>query len=136
MIDHEKIRLMTRAAAFEEREKRGAFKINEYFCSDYVSREMLRAAIGITVGYLLAVGVWALIHFEELLTKTQIEGLILIGERLLFLYVIVLLAVLGIAAVVALHKYRRMEKQMKQYVNLLKMIDKMDSEDTTPTEGK
>ncbi|MBR1813420.1 MAG: hypothetical protein IJ773_06310 [Lachnospiraceae bacterium] len=131
MLNEEKIRLMTKAAAFEEREKKGILRTNRFFCFDFVTGGMLKTAVGITIGAVLVAALWGLIHIEELLTQTRLEAFIDIGLTIVFYYAIVLLIYTAISLVVYLIKYWRAEAQMQQYVNLLRRIEKIDEREAS-----
>ena len=55
MLNEERIRLMTRMAAYEEHEGKKDIAISGYFRGDYISFQLLKSAIYATVGFALAV---------------------------------------------------------------------------------
>ncbi len=133
MLNQQKIRCMTKAAAFEDREDRGYFKMNRYFRVDYIIFGMIKSAVAVTVGAALVVLVWGLIHAEELLTGTALEDFFDIGRTIGTYYAIALIVSVVIAFIVYLVRYQRMRKSMKQYLGLLKTIQKMNEQEEKST---
>ena len=126
MLNEDKIRWMTKAAAFEERERNASFKTNRFFWWDYVTVGMVRSLMCITLGAALVLLVWVLMHLEELLTGVQLDAFLAIGKTALRYYVIVAICYLVISFFVYTVKYRRSEKKMEQYLYLLGKIEKMN----------
>ena len=138
MLNEDKIRYMPKAAAFEERERGGAFRTNRFFWWDYVTTGMLRALIGVTLSAVLILILWGAIHLEELLTGVQVDAMIQIGMTALRWYIPVAAVYLLISFVVYVVKYRRSEKKMEQYLSLLGRIERMNekTESEKKTDGR
>ena len=58
MLNEKRIRLMTKAAEFEQKEGREAFRINDYFREDYVTFHMVKAWIRGTAAWLILAVLW------------------------------------------------------------------------------
>lgn len=129
MLNPKKIRWMTKASAYEEKERRGALKVNRYFCGDYICFGMIKAAVGVTLGTVVIFLVWVLTCAEELLTTKTYEELIRIGVHLIFYYVIALIVYLCIAFFVYQIRYRAMQKSLKGYVDALKQVKKIQNKE-------
>lgn len=129
MLNPKKIRWMTKASAYEEKERRGALKINRYFCGDYICFGMIKAAVGVTLGTVVIFLVWVLTCAEELLTTKTYEELIRIGVHVIFYYVIALIVYLCIAFFVYQIRYRAMQKSLKGYVDALKQVKKIQNKE-------
>ncbi len=129
MLNNKKIKWMTKASIYAQKEERGAFRMNQYFPGDYVCYGMIKAAIGITIVALLVLGVWGLMHAEELLTMTAYEDLIAIGLQAAYRYAVVLVIFVAIAFFVFAVKYYQMSKDMKEYLAYLRKIKKIQEEE-------
>ena len=125
MLSEERIRLMTKAAEFEEREGRDAFKANDYFRGDYVSFHMVKAAISGSCGFIVMIGLWMLYRLEELLAglhtlDVQVFITGIVKWYLLFIIVFELIVFIAYNT-----KYTRMKHLMKDYHAQLKAIGQL-----------
>ena len=68
MLNEEKIRWMTRASIYEKRQGRTDLERNEYFLGDYVRLHLLKNGIGVTVAYILLVGLYVVCKIEDIFT--------------------------------------------------------------------
>ena len=55
-VDGDKVKLMTRMASFEENEGREAIRICNYFRSDYVTLNVVKAIVSATISMLSSSG--------------------------------------------------------------------------------
>ena len=129
MLNPKKIKWMTRASMYAQKEERGTFRMNQYFAGDYICYGMIKAAIGITIVAFLVLGVWGLLHAEELLTMTAYEDLVELAFDIAFYYAVALVVFVAIAFVVFAAKYALMQKNLKEYVIYLKKIKKIQNEE-------
>jgi hypothetical protein len=134
MLNPKKIKWMTKASVYEEKEEKGALKVNRYFRGDYICYGMIKAAVGITVSTVLIFAVWLLVHAEELMTTKTYEELVQIGVRLVFCYAVALIIYLCIAFFVYHIRYRAMQKSLKGYLETLKQIKKIQSKEKQAAE--
>ena len=66
MLNEEKIRWMTRASIYEKRQGHTDLERNEYFLGDYVRLHLMKNMIGVTVAYILMVGLYAVCKIEDI----------------------------------------------------------------------
>lgn len=115
MIDLEKVRVMTKLAAFEQAEEEDALKITGYYQGDYVRGELLRTFVCVTVGYLclcLLAGFYQIEYLVENVTKLDYPALF---GKLTGGYIILLL-LYGIGVSLAyIHRYHQAKKKVKGY---------------------
>lgn len=125
MLSEERIRLMTKAAEFEQKEGRDAFKANDYFRGDYVSFYMVKAAISATLGFIVMVGLWLLYRLEELLAglHTLDVQVFLTGIVKWYLLFIIVFEIVVFWAYNT--KYTKMRQLMKDYSMQLKEIGQL-----------
>lgn len=134
MLNPQKIKWMTKASMYEQKEEKGMLRMNRYFPGDYICYGMIKSAIGVTCSAVLIAGVWLLIHAEELLTMTPFEDLTAKGLNMLFYYIAALVIWLVVSFFVYLIRYRRMQKSLKEYLTCLKKIKKMQDKEKRETE--
>ena len=69
MLNEEKIKSMTKAAAFENGTEKENLKINQYFRSDYVGLQLIKSLIAYIVAFCLIVTIWIMIGTEEIMLQ-------------------------------------------------------------------
>lgn len=124
MLNEDKIKLMTELALFEKKHASQMKTVNQYFKSDYISRNLLRGFISYTLCSILLFGMWVLFNVEVVLSSIgmdELKGLAFRGGALylggLFLYVVLTIIVYG-------GRYEYEEKRNRIYIAKLKHLDK------------
>lgn len=123
MVNTDKIRLMAKAAAYEEKQLQQDSFVRRYYKQDYVDRERLRAGFFATVFFILfwiyqAIKIFY-IEAADLLTYDYV-GLVI---RILLEYVVLLVVVSVIAGFVHIQRFDQAKKRMDNYYDLLDQID-------------
>ena len=126
MLDEEKVILMTKMAAFIDREGKKNDAINSYFKSDYVGFNVLKAVISATIVFGVCIATYVLCNFEMVLSNLYNTGnLLAIGRRMLMNYLL-LVGVYSLASyVIYSYRYSKMRKSMKAYYGDLKKLARM-----------
>lgn len=138
MVNEEKIRLMTKAAAFESGEGKKALEMNRFFRGDYISLHLIGAWVSYTVAFMLCVGLWIFYKMEYLMTNLHKMDLASFGRGLVLLYVALLGIYLIIQYVVYSRRYQENRKKLAVYNHILKRIADIyqsESGSTSTTEG-
>ena len=138
MLNEEKIRLMTNAAAFESGEGKKALETNRFFRGDYISLHLIGAWVSYTVAFMLCVGLWIFYKMEYLMTNLHKMDLASFGRGLVLLYVTLLGIYLIIQYVVYSRRYQENRKKLAVYNHILKRISDIyqsESGSTSTTEG-
>ena len=65
MVNEERIKLMTRMAAYEKEGHKKNQKRVSYFKSDYISMQMLKSVIATTIAFGIMFGLYVLYDFES-----------------------------------------------------------------------
>ncbi len=128
-IDGDKVKLMTRMASFEENEGKEAIRICNYFRSDYVTLNVVKAIVSATVSYALILGLYIYYNVDQLLQDIYTMDLIETGRKLITAYVIFAGAFGIIAYVVYSFRYDRAKKQLKDYNYALRELLNMQEVD-------
>ena len=123
MLNEEKVILMTKMAAFIDREGKKNDAINSYFKSDYVGFNVIKAVISATIVFAIIVATYVLCNFEMVLSNLYNTGnLLAIGRRMLMNYLL-LVGVYSLASyVIYSYRYSKMRKSMKEYYGDLKKL--------------
>lgn len=123
MVNTDKIRLMAKAAAYEEKQLQQDSFVRRYYKQDYVDRERLRAGFFATVFFILfwiyqAIKIFY-IEAADLLTYDYV-GLVI---RILLEYIVLLVVVSVITGFVHIQRFDQAKKRMDNYYDLLDQID-------------
>jgi len=125
MLNNDKIRLMTRMAAFDEVEGKKDIAVNGYFRGDYLSFQILKSAICVTIGFAVIFGLYMLYDLENFLADLYKIDLAAFGKEWLVRYVIILLVYLVISYFVYVVRFNRSKRRIKQYQQQLKELHKL-----------
>ena len=131
MLNEEKIRLMTKAAAFESGEGKKALEMNRFYKGDYLSIHLIGAWISYTVAFCLCVGLWAFYKMEYLMTNLHKMDLVAFGKGLALLYLALLGIYLVIQYVVYYNRYQENRKKLAAYNHILKRISGIYESETS-----
>lgn len=123
MLNEEKVILMTKMAAFIDREGRKNDAINAYFRSDYIGFNIIKSVISATIVFGVIVATYGLCNIEFILSNLyNTESLLAIGRRFL-VYYLLLVGVYSLASYVIFSlRYTKMRKSMKAYYGNLKKL--------------
>ena len=123
MLNEEKVILMTKMAAFIDREGKKNDAINNYFRSDYIGFNIIKSVISATIVFGIVVATYALCNIEFILSNLyNTESLLAIGRRFL-VYYLLLVGVYSLASYVIYSlRYTKMRKSMKAYYGNLKKL--------------
>ena len=123
MLNEEKVILMTKMAAFIDREGKKNDAINSYFKSDYIGFNVLKSLISATIVFGVVVATYVLCNFETVLSNLyNTENLLAIGRRYLMYYLLLVGVYSLVSYVVYSLRYAKMRKSMKAYYGDLKKL--------------
>lgn len=114
-IDGDRVKLMTRMASFEGNEGKEAIRICNFFRSDYVFLNVLRAIVSATISYFLIMGLYVYYNIDQLLQDVYTMDLMATGRKLVTAYVIFAGAFGIIAYVVYSFRYDWAKKHLNDY---------------------
>ena len=122
MLSQERIKLMTKMAAYEENEGKKYMSIGSYFRSDYMGMQVIRSVICGTLAFFLLAGLYVYYHFETMMQDIYKMDLLLLGRRVLFYYIVFIAAYSVITYVIYSFRYSRAKRSLKHYYYHLKQI--------------
>ena len=114
-IDGDRVMLMTRMASFEENEGKEAIRICNYFRSDYVCLNVVRAIVSATISYFLVLGLYVYYNIDRLLQDIYTMDLMAMGRKLITAYVRFAGAFGIIAYVIYSFRYDWAKKHLSDY---------------------
>ena len=122
MLSQERIKLMTKMAAYEEDEGKKYMSIGSYFRSDYMGMQVIRSVICGTLAFFLLAGLYVYYHFETMMQDIYKMDLLLLGRRVLFYYIVFIAAYSMITYVIYSFRYSRAKRSLKHYYYHLKQL--------------
>ena len=122
MLSQERIKLMTKMAAYEENEGKKYMSIGSYFRSDYMGMQVIRSVICGTLAFFLLAGLYVYYHCETMMQDIYKMDLLLLGRRVLFYYIVFIAAYSVITYVIYSFRYSRAKRSLKHYYYHLKQL--------------
>lgn len=125
MISKERVRHMTKLAAFEEREGKKYHKMTQYFRRDYVGLELIKSFFTGTLAFGLMLMVWVVCGAESLMANINHMNLVVFGTELLIWYLTFLAVYLIATYVIYNIRYTRGRKKIRLFYNRLKKVSRL-----------
>lgn len=125
MINEEKVKSMTKAAVYENGEKKKSLEICDYFRSDYISLQLIKSAVAYIVAFCCGLVLWFMSSSEELLLKfSQPEYMQGVLKMIAILFVTGLCVYVAVLYFYYAWKYARATERTAEFQNHLKDINK------------
>lgn len=122
MVNEERIKLMTRMAAYEKEKHKKNIKIVSFFKKDYISMQVLKSIVYTTIAFGIILGLYVLYDFEVFMKEIYQMDLFQFAKSVIIVYLIFLGVVLMVTHVAALYQYNRAwESTRVYYMNLKKL---------------
>ena len=125
MVNEEKVILMTKMASYEKHDGKKNINIVNYFRSDYIGFQVLKAIIAATIGFLACAAIYVFYNFEELMADIYKIDLMEMGKSVIIIY----LSVVGVYAAVCYalfaHRYSKAKKELKGFYANLRKLESM-----------
>ena len=135
MLSNEKIKWMTRAALYEKKEGKGSIRINRFRKGDYISWNMIKSILGITVGYALVILLYLLGISESMLDELTLPFVIDMATRFLFVYLVLLVFTGFVSFLIYYGRYQQAQKKTKLYTQYLKRISQIYQKESEGAKG-
>ena len=122
MVNEDRIKLMTRMAAYEKEEHKKNKTIVSFFRSDYISMQMLKSVVATTIAFAIMFGLYVLYDFEVFMKEIYQMDVFEFAKSVIIVYMIFMGIILVITYVISLYQYNRALQSTKlYYMNLKKM---------------
>lgn len=122
MLNNRKIRLMTKLAAYENKEGKEDIRLSKYYKTDYVRLQVLKSIAATTFGYLLLLLMICIYKSEYLIQNAVSLDYRSIGMTILGYFIVIqTISIIGTMIGYSI-KYDRSRKKLSKYFNLLKRL--------------
>ena len=125
MINEERVRLMTKMAAYEQGEGRENLKILEFYKEDYTSRKMIRVWLNTTIAFVILLGIYGLACMDRIFLMIQVDNFM--SEMVIFLFAYLIYEIFFLVAAFGFYrkKYKRALVNTKEYYKNLKRLERL-----------
>ena len=130
MLDKERIKLMTKLAAFEQQEDKKIFKVNSYMKNDYVTLNVIYTLFATGLAFLLIVAVVVASKYNYVLSNLNNTNIVKMAGLFLGSWLILELIFGIIAYVFYSLRYKNCKIKMNKYIRHLKKLDEMYEENS------
>lgn len=125
MIDQERVREMTKLAAYEKYEGKRYRNVTCCFRGDFAGRHLLKAFVCATVCFGIFLLLWGVCNLEELISHLDSIDLIQLGIAILVRYLFFLAAYLVVVDIYANVYYAAGKKHEKRYYRRLRRLGRL-----------
>ncbi|MCR4787275.1 MAG: hypothetical protein K5888_01695 [Lachnospiraceae bacterium] len=125
MVDQERVILMTKLASFEKHEGRKNMSIVNYFRSDYIGFQILKAIVAATLSFAMLLAVYLFYNFENLMADIYKMDLLETGKSLIITYLCAVGGYVVIAYFVYTYRYFKAKRKLKDYYKGLRALENM-----------
>ena len=125
MLDKNRVRLMTKMAAYEKSLAVEDFKISSYYKKDYASMNTLITAIWVTIGYALIVGLVGVCNLDALLKDLTVTKLFIMGGAVVGAYLVILIIYCVCPGSFYKTRHNKAKQRMKKYYRDLSRLGKL-----------
>jgi len=129
MVSEDKVILMTKLAVFEKNEGRRNMNIVNFYRSDYIGFQLLKAVIAATVSYFAVLAVYVFYDFENLMSEIYRMDLFAFGKNLVILYAWTVGGYTLLCYIAHTLKYAMAKKKLKGYYTNLRKLQGLQKKD-------
>lgn len=122
MLNEERIKLMTKMAAYEAEEGKKNVTIGNYFRGDYIGLQVMKAIISATIAFLIVFALFIFYDFEVFMSDIYKMDLLQFGKTVIIAYLIFVAAYALISYMIYTYRYNKARKSLKMYYNNLKKL--------------
>ena len=115
MLNEEKIKLMTRMAAYEENDGKRSMQIGNYFRSDYIGLQVMKSVISATIAFAIVIAMYIFYDFESVMKEIYQVDLLATGKQILIAYVVFVGIYAVITYIIYAYRYTKAKKSLKKY---------------------
>lgn len=135
MLNEDKIRIMCRCARYEKRQGREDLAVNRYFQGDYIRLNTIKTLIGVTIGFILCLGLYGVLRAEYYMENIAGMDIVALVRNVVIAYVVVLIIFAVISIIFYGWKYADSQKRVRWYYKDLKAIETMDDAQDKISDG-
>ena len=116
---------MTHMASYESGEGKQNVKIGNYFRSDYIAVQVLKAIISATIAFAVVFALYILYHLESFVKDINTIDLIAFAKSIATYYGITVAAYGGLTYILSTYRYAKAKKTLKLYYQNLKKLNSL-----------
>ncbi len=125
MLNTERIRLMTRLAAYEQGEGKEYMPMSQYYRGDYVGIQMIKTFLYSTIAFCIITALSILYRLDDLEKMLYQMDYYEYAKGFVVKYILFVVFYQVIAWIVANLRYRKGQKKQKLYYSRLKKVEKL-----------
>ena len=122
MLNEERIKLMTKMAAYEADEGKKNVPIGNYFRGDYIGLQVIKSIISATIAFVIVFGLFVFYDFEVFMSDIYKMDLLGFGRTVITAYLIFVAVYALISYMIYTYRYAKARKSLKMYYNNLKKL--------------
>ena len=122
MLNEERIKLMTKMAAYEADEGKKNVAIGNYFRGDYIGLQVIKSVISATIAFVIVFGLFVFYDFEVFMSDIYKMDLLGFGRTVITAYLIFVAVYALISYMIYTYRYAKARKSLKMYYNNLKKL--------------
>lgn len=122
MLNEERIKLMTKMAAYEADEGKKNVAIGNYFRGDYIGLQVIKSIISATIAFVIVFGLFVFYDFEVFMSDIYKMDLLGFGRTVITTYLIFVAVYALISYMIYTYRYAKARKSLKMYYNNLKKL--------------
>lgn len=122
MLNEERIKLMTKMAAYEADEGKKNVAIGNYFRGDYIGLQVIKSIISATIAFVIVFGLFVFYDFEVFMSDIYKMDLLGFGRTVITAYLIFVAVYALISYMIYTYRYAKARKSLKMYYNNLKNL--------------
>ena len=122
MLNEERIKLMTKMAAYDANEGKKNVAIGNYFRGDYIGLQVIKSIISATLAFLIVFGLFIFYDFEVFMSDIYKMDLLGFGKTVVIVYLIFVAVYALISYMIYTYRYTKARKSLKMYYNNLKKL--------------
>ena len=122
MLNEERIKLMTKMAAYEADEGKKNVAIGNYFRGDYIGLQVIKSIIIATIAFVIVFGLFVFYDFEVFMSDIYKMDLLGFGRTVITAYLIFVAVYALISYMIYTYRYAKARKSLKMYYNNLKKL--------------
>ena len=122
MLNEERIKLMTKMAAYEADEGKKNVAMGNYFRGDYIGLQVIKSIISATIAFVIVFGLFVFYDFEVFMSDIYKMDLLGFGRTVITAYLIFVAVYALISYMIYTYRYAKARKSLKMYYNNLKKL--------------
>ena len=125
MISKERVTELTHMAIYDQHEEKPAQQSGQYYCRDYVGKEVLKSFFSGTIAFGALFGLVFLVNMDMFFERLTSSDLTMLIFELALIYVLFMALYMLITVSVYYFRFKKGRNQLREYYRRVKKINKM-----------